>query len=142
MSCRMVVLSRRDLCSRPLLCQINYFLLRILLPQGLPEAPRISQEPPRISQGAPWSPLESLGLPWASPLQTSSSMFTVCDACAQNQASWNTPREPREPREPWEPRKWCQELRLGAHLPHTPEARMTVVTQTPSNNKHIYIYMK
>ena len=101
--------------------------------------------------GSPWAPfgrplgsfgrpLESLwrslgahGIPWAAlgpPLQTSSSMFTVCDACRQNQASWNTPREPREPREP---RKWCQELRLGAHLPHAPGARMTVVTQTPSN---------
>ena len=130
-SCRMVVLSRRDLCSRPLLCQISYFLPCILLPQSVPEAPRVSQEAPRISQGAPWSPLGSLGLPWASPLQTSSSMFTVCHACAQNQASWNTPRESRESPEP---RKWCQELRLGAHLPHAPGARMTVVTQTPSTN--------
>ena len=67
------------------------------------------------------------------PLLTSSSMFTVCDACAQNQASWNTPPEPPEPA------KWCQELRLGAHLPHAPGARMTVVTQTPSNEESIVL---
>ena len=35
--------------------------------------------------------------------------------------------------------KWCQELCLGAHLPHAPGARMTVVTQTPSNNMFINI---
>ena len=44
--------------------------------------------------GALWEPVISLGP--GPPLQTSSSMFTVCDACAQNQASWNTPPEPRE----------------------------------------------
>ena len=85
--------------------------------------------------GSLWVPLSSLWLPLGRlglPLQTSSSMFTVCDACRQNQASWNTPQEPREPREP---RKRCQELLLGAHLPHAPGARMTVVTQTPSNKK-------
>ena len=32
------------------------------------------------------------------------------------------------------PRKWWQGLRLGAHLPHAPGARMMVVTQTPSNS--------
>ena len=50
------------------------------------------------------------------------------DACRCFQASWNSPREPREPR------KWCQERWLGPHLPHAPGARMTAVTQTPSNN--------
>ena len=30
--------------------------------------------------------------------------------------------------------KWRQGLRLGAHLPHAPGVRMTVVTQTPSNH--------
>ena len=48
-------------------------------------------------------------------------------ACRQKSASWNTPPEPPEPV------KWCQELRLRPHLPHAPGARMTVVTQTPSN---------
>ena len=84
--------------------------------------------------GRPWDPLGCLGAPvrslgrlWGLWLALGSSMFTVCDACAQNQASWNTPREPREPA------KWCQELRLGAPLPHAPGARMTGVMQTPAN---------
>ena len=74
--------------------------------------------------GSLWVPLAPFGCPWAPWAPFGSSMFTVCDACRQNQASWNTPPEPPE---------WCQELRLGAHLPHAPGARMTAVTQTPSN---------
>ncbi len=48
--------------------------------------------------------------------------------------------EPREPREPLEPPKWCQERWQGPHLPRTPGARMTVVTQTPSNESYTARY--
>ena len=46
---------------------------------------------------------------------------------------WNSPRGPRGPPGPPGPRKWCQERRLRPHLLRTPGARMTAVTQTPSN---------
>ena len=55
--------------------------------------------------GRLWGTLGSLWVPFGT------SLFTVCDACRQNQASWNTPPDAREPREP---RKWCQELQLRA----------------------------
>ena len=130
-SCRMVVLSRRDLCSRSLLCQMNYFLPCILLPQSVPEAPRVSQEAPRISQGAPWSPLGSPGLP-PFKLQAQCLPF-LCTKLSLLEHATGRHRTPRETA------KWCQELRLGAHLPHAPGARMTVVTQTPSNYILYYI---
>ena len=56
-----------------------------------------------------WPLFGSLGPPWAPlgcPLPTSSSIFTVCDACAQNQASWNAPLEPGDLQEP----RKCQML--------------------------------
>ena len=59
------------------------------------------------------------------------------DACQRFQASWNSWREPREKREKRENRKWCQERWLGPHLPHAPGARMTAVTQTPSNEHSV-----
>ena len=95
MSCRMVALSRRDLCSRSLLCQMNYFLLCILLPQSVPEAPRVSQEAPRISQGAPWSPLGSPGLP-PFKLQAQCSPFAMpVHKIKPSGTRHRTPREPR-----------------------------------------------
>ena len=48
--------------------------------------------------GSLWVPLSSLWLPLGRlglPLQTSSSMFTVCDACRQNQASGTRRRSHR-----------------------------------------------
>ena len=46
---------------------------------------------------------------------------------------WNSrPERPQRPQRP-ERRKWCQKRWLGPHLPRTPGARMTEVTQTPSN---------
>ena len=47
---------------------------------------------------------------------------------------WNSLRMPREPPEPREPGKWWQDPQLGPPIPHAPGARMTAVTQIPSNN--------
>ena len=47
---------------------------------------------------------------------------------------WNSSREPPEPREPRDPAKWWQDPQLGPPIPHAPGARMTAVTQTPSND--------
>ena len=69
--------------------------------------------------GSLWVPLAPFGCPWA---PFGSSMFTVCDACAQNQASWNSSRMSRMSRM-W--RKWCHPLLLRPPLPHAPGARMT-----------------
>ncbi len=49
---------------------------------------------------------------------------------------WNSSPEPREPPEP---RKWWQDPRLGPPIPHAPGARMTAVTQTPSNRSSVVI---
>ncbi len=69
---------------------------------GLPLAPSgVALAPFGLPLGSLWGALGSLwvplarfgsfGCPWA---LFGSSMFTVCDACRQNQASWNTPPEP------------------------------------------------
>ena len=94
--------------------------------------------PLRVILGIPWI-LHGLpkGFPYGSPskpFHLHTSLLLMHRACAQKQASGNSPQqEPLEPQEPPEPPKWCQERWLGPHLPHTPGARMTAVTQTPSN---------
>ena len=134
-SCRMVVLSRRDLCSKPLLCQINYFLLRILLPQGLPEAPRISQEAPRISQGAPWSPL---GRPKASLcLQRWLETNLGGGVATKSEQKWwkgcsklrsrNSSPAAAAAATAAAAAKTAHRVLLGASLPHAPGVRMTWV---------------
>ena len=69
--------------------------------------------------GSLWVPLAPFRCPWA---PFGSSMFTVCDACAQNQASWNSSPWSRMSR--MSP-KWCHPLLLRPPLPHGPGARMT-----------------
>ena len=65
--------------------------------------------------------LPPFGCPWAPWAPFGSSMFTVCDACAQNQASWNSSPMSRM----WP--KWCHPLLLRPPLPHALGARMTWV---------------
>ena len=81
--------------------------------------------------GSLWRSLGSLGPPgciWLNLFDFSLSFATIL-------YDGNATATRREPREPW---KWCQERWLGPHLPRTPGARMTVVTQTPSNEKVPY----
>ena len=80
--------------------------------------------------GVPVDPFEPHGAPLGEGPGFGTSPTLMYRKTQQDLRFWNTPPEPPEPREPV---KWCQELRLGAHLPHAPGARMTVVTQTPSN---------
>ena len=40
--------------------------------------------------GSLWVPLAPFGCPWAPWAPFGSSLFTVCDACRQNRACWNT----------------------------------------------------
>ena len=83
--------------------------------------------------GALWVPSHLPPLPHAASIQIKNYFFRFLKACRQNQASGNTRRQRWERPER---RKWCQKRWLGAHLPRTPGARMTVVTQTPSNESY------
>ncbi len=84
--------------------------------------------------GSLWVPLDSLWVPLGCPLapfglqggQKRSSTVKI-----NKNAFFGTRHGSHRNRR--NPAKWCQELCLGAHLPHAPGARMTVVTQTPSN---------
>ena len=50
---------------------------------------------------------------------------------------WNSSRMPRMPRMQV---KWCHQPQLGPPLPHAPGARMTAVTQTPSNEAYCAVF--
>ena len=97
-----------------------------------------------VRPGPLWLPLAPFGGPWGS-LRPSSRFHWNLDGqmcqihCKNHQhlAFWNSRTDPADP--VWArgsrliPRKWCHEVLLGPSLPHAPGARMTVVTQTPSN---------
>ena len=95
----------------------------------------------------PRAPPELPGPPRAMPrfggVQGGSGLVLSVKTCGFR-TIWNSLRMPREPREP---RKWWQDPRLGPPIPHAPGARMTAVTQTPSNKEcveyieYIYIYI-
>ena len=101
-------------------------------PNGVPMSPNWVQIGSRLDQiesqlGSTWIPLDPTG-PSGAPLGARPGLGTSralkSAAGAQDLRFWNS--SPQR----W---KWCQEGRLGAHLPHAPGARMTVVQQTPSN---------
>ena len=59
----------------------------------------------------------------------------------------SSPWEPQELPELREPAKWCQDLRLGVHLPHAPGTRMTSVSNVISvslfaNNIHTHTQIR
>ena len=107
----------------------------LLLPLGCPWAPFRSLwggigslwDAIGLPLGRPWLALGALGSLWV-PLGSLGG--AQCSRFAMPVHKIKPPgtrhRKPREPPE------WCQELRFGAHLPHAPGVRMTVVTHTPS----------
>lgn len=85
---------------------------------------------PLGSVGALRVPSHFPSLPYAAPIRIKSNFFKFTTHVNKIRIRGT---QDRSDRRDGSDRKWCQERWLGAHLPRTPGARMTVVTQTPSN---------